>query len=98
MAVIFALLLVLWVVGRSEKFALCTGHGNGPKIDFILSEYFAVAWYPRAGRNLEICFQKARRVGGLHNFLGFCIAKPVQKPSWTEPRGIGRYGILTVFC
>jgi len=67
MAVIFALLLVLWGVGRSEKFALCTGHGNGSKIDFISAEYFAVARYPRAGRNLEICFQKARRVGGLHN-------------------------------
>ena len=21
-------------------------------------------------------------------FLGFCIAKPVQKPFWTEPRGV----------
>ena len=83
---------------RETKNESRTGHGNGSKIDFLFDAYYAVARYPRAGRNFEMCFQKARKLSGLHNFLGFCIAKPVQKPSWTEPRGIGRYGILTVFC
>jgi len=98
MAVIFALFLVLWAWGRFEILALRTGHGNGSKIDFLFDAYFGVARYIRSGRNLEMCFQTIKVGSGLHNFLGFCIAKPVQKPSWTEPRGIGRYGILTVFC
>ena len=98
MAVIFALFLVLWAWGRFEMFALRTGHGNGSKIDFLFDGYFGVDGYPRMIEKTETLFQRGRGWGGLHNFLGFCIAKPVQKPSWTEPRGIGRYGILTVFC
>jgi len=67
MGTIAALFLVLWVVGRSEKFALCTGRGNGSKIDFILSEYFAVARYSRAGRNCEMRFQTIKVGSGLPN-------------------------------
>jgi len=67
MAVIFALFLVLWVVGRSEKFALCTGHGNASKIDFLFDAYYAVARYPRAGRNCEMRFQTIKLGRGLPN-------------------------------
>ncbi len=98
MAVILAFVLVLWAWGRFELFAICTGHGNASKIDFRFDGYFDVAAYPRMIENLKTLFPGRRGGCGLHNFLGFCIAKPVQKPSWTEPRGIGRYGILTVFC
>ena len=98
MSVIFALILVLWVWGRPGIFRSRTGHARWSKIDFLVVGYFDVVRCPLVGGKLEKCFQRGGRFGGLHNFLGFCIAKPVQKPSWTEPRGIGRYGILTVFC
>ncbi len=88
MAVIFALFLVLWAWGRFEIFALRTGHGNGSKIDFLFDGYFGVAGYSRVGRNFEMRFQTIKFGRGLQNFLDFCIAKPVQKSSWTEPRGI----------
>ena len=68
MAVIFALFLVLWVVGRSEKFALCTGHGNGSKIDFIVDGYFDVAAYPGAIENFETRFPKRKLLTGLHHY------------------------------
>ena len=88
MAVILAFILVLWAWGRFDLFTICTGHGNGSKIDFLFDAYSVVARYPWAGRNCEMCFQPAKVTTGLHNFLDFCIAKPVQKSSWTEPRGI----------
>ena len=87
MAVIFALFLVLWAVGRFEIFALRTGHGNGSKIDFLFDAYFGGRRCPRVGRNFETRFPKEKLLTGLQNFLDFCIAKPVQKSSWTEPRG-----------
>lgn len=87
MAVILAFILILWAWGRFESFAICTGHGNDSKIDFIVDGYFDVAAYPGAIENFETRFPKRKFITGLHNFLGFCIAKPVQKPFWTEPRG-----------
>jgi hypothetical protein len=66
MAVIFALFLVLWAVGRFGIFALRTGHGNGSKIDFLFDAYFGVARYIRSGRNLEMCFQTIKVGSGLH--------------------------------
>ena len=98
MSVILAFALVLWVWGGAGTFSTRTEHGNGSKIDFLFDAYYVVARYILAGENWEMRFQTIKVESGLHNFLGFCIAKPVQKPSWTEPRGIGRYGILTVFC
>ena len=83
---------------RRVKNELRTGHGNGSKIDFLFDAYYVVDRYTRTSRNFKMRFQTIELGRGLQNFLGFCIAKPVQKPSWTEPRGIGRYGILTVFC
>jgi hypothetical protein len=98
MSVILTFVLILWVWGGVGTFSTRTGHGNASKIDFLFNAYYAVARYTWAGKNCEMRFQTIKIGSGLPNFLGFCIAKPVQKPSWTEPRGIGRYGILTVFC
>ena len=88
MAVILAFVLVLWAWGRFGIFALRTGHGNGSKIDFCFDAYFSVAGYPRVVEDIETLFRSRGGRCGLHNFLDFCIAKPVQKSSWTEPRGI----------
>jgi hypothetical protein len=88
MSVILAFVLILWVWGRAETFSTRTGHGNGSKIDFLFDAYYAVARYTRTSKNWEMRFQPAKVTTGLHNFLDFCIAKPVQKSSWTEPRGI----------
>ncbi|EKD83387.1 MAG: hypothetical protein ACD_39C00712G0002 [uncultured bacterium] len=88
MAVILAFILILWAWGRFESLAICTGHRNGSKIDFLFNAYYVVARYTRTSRNFEMRFQPAKVKSGLHNFLDFCIAKPVQKSSWTEPRGI----------
>ncbi len=88
MSVILAFSLILWAWGRVGTFSTRTGHGNGSKIDFLFDAYYAVARYTRAGKNWEMRFQPAKVQSGLHNFLDFCIAKPVQKSSWTEPRGI----------
>lgn len=66
MTVILALILVAWVLGRFGMFSLHIGHGNGPKIDFKLSEYFAVARYSRMSRNFEMCFQRVNCRSGLH--------------------------------
>ena len=68
MTAIAALIFILWVWGGAETFATCTGHGKWPKIDFILTEYFAVARYPRAGRNCEMRFQTAKVERGLHKY------------------------------
>ena len=87
MAVIFAFVLVLWACGRFELFAICTGHGNASKIDFRFDGYFDVAAYPRMIENLKTPFLGRLGGCGLHNFLDFCIAQPVQKSYWTEPRG-----------
>ena len=87
MAVIFAFVLVLWACGRFELFAICTGHGNASKIDFRFDGYFDVAAYPRMIENLKTPFLGRLGGCGLHNFLDFCIAQPVQKSFWTEPRG-----------
>ena len=67
MAVILALVLILWAWGRFESFAICTGHGNASKIDFLFDAYYAVARYLRAGRNCEMRFQPAKVQTGLHN-------------------------------
>ena len=67
MAVIFALVLVLWAWGRFEIFALHTGHGNGSKIDFLFDGYFGVAGYSRVGRNFEMRFQTIKFGRGLQN-------------------------------
>ena len=88
MSVILAFALILWAWGRVGTFLPRTGHGKWSKIDFLFDAYYAVVRYPWAGRNWEMRFQPAKVQSGLHNFLDFCIAKPVQKSSWTEPRGI----------
>ncbi len=67
MAVILAFILVLWAWGRFESFAICTGHGNGSKIDFLFDAYCVVARYPWAGGNRETSFQTAKVTTGLHN-------------------------------
>ena len=69
MAVIFALFLVLWAVGRFEIFALRTGHGNGSKIDFLFDAYFDVAAYPRMIENLKTPFPGRRGGCGLQSLL-----------------------------
>ena len=66
MAVILAFILILWAWGRFESLAICTGHGNGSKIDFLFDAYFGVARYIRSGRNLEMCFQTIKVGSGLH--------------------------------
>jgi len=88
MSVILAFSLILWAWGRVGTFSTRTGHGKGSKIDFLFDAYYTVARYTRTGKNWEMLFQPAKVQSGLHNFLDFCIAKPVQKSSWTEPRGI----------
>jgi hypothetical protein len=88
MSVILAFALILWVWGGVGTFSTRTGHDNGSKIDFLFDAYYAVARYILAGENWEMRFQTIKVESGLHNFLDFCIAKPVQKSSWTEPRGI----------
>ncbi len=67
MAVILAFVLVLWVWGRFELFAICTGHGNASKIDFRFDGYFDVAAYPRMIENLKTLFPGRRGGCGLHN-------------------------------
>ena len=66
MAVILAFILILWAWGRFESLAICTGHRNGSKIDFLFNAYFGVARYIRSGRNLEMCFQTIKVGSGLH--------------------------------
>ena len=88
MTIILTLFLVLWVWGRFEMFALHIGHAIASKIDFITSDNYDVVWCPRISKNMETRFRRENLWSGLHNILGFCIAKPVQKPSWTEPREI----------
>ncbi len=72
---------------RRVKNELRTGHGNGSKIDFLFDAYFGVDGYPRMIEKTGTLFRRGRGWGGLHNFLDFCIAQPVQKSYWTEPRG-----------
>ncbi len=67
MSVILAFILILWAWGRFESFAICTGHGNGSKIDFIVDGYFDVAAYPGAIENFETSFPKRKLLTGLHN-------------------------------
>ena len=74
MAVILTFVLVLWAWSRFELFAICIGHGNASKIDFIFDGYFDVAAYSRMIENLKTPFPGRRSGCGLHNFLGFCIA------------------------
>ena len=66
MAVILAFILILWAWGRFESLAICTGHRNGSKIDFLFNAYYVVARYTRAGRNCEMRFQPAKVKSGLH--------------------------------
>lgn len=66
MAVIFALFLILWAWGRFEMFALRTGHGNGPKIDFLFNAYFGVDGYPWMIENVETLFRRRCNRVGLH--------------------------------
>ncbi len=66
MAVILAFILILWAWGRFESLAICTGHRNGSKIDFLFNAYYVVARYIRSGRNLEMCFQTIKVGSGLH--------------------------------
>lgn len=66
MAVIFALILVLWVWGRPGMFGLRTGHARWSKIDFLVAGYFDVARCPLVGGKLEMCFQRGGRLSGLH--------------------------------
>jgi hypothetical protein len=67
MTVILAFILVLWAWGRFELFAICTGHGNGSKIDFIFDGNFDVAAYPGMIKKLETRFPKRKLLTGLHN-------------------------------
>jgi len=67
MSVILALVLILWAWGRFELFAVCTGHGNGSKIYFIIDGYFDVAAYPGAIENFKTLFQRRSTGAGLHN-------------------------------
>lgn len=66
MTVIFAFVLILWLWGCPVVFESRTGHGNASKIGFLFDAYYAVAWYPRAGRNCEMRFQPAKVKTGLH--------------------------------
>lgn len=75
MAVILAFILILWAWGRFELFAICTGHGNGPKIDFYFDGYFDVAAYPRMIENLETPFPRHLFKSGLHNHHYCYLAK-----------------------
>lgn len=67
MAVILALVLILWAWGRFESFAICTGHGNASKIDFLFDAYCAVARYTRTRENCETRFQTIKVERGLPN-------------------------------
>ena len=67
MAVILAFILILWAWGRFESLAICTGHRNGSKIDFLFDGYFGVAGYSRVGRNFEMRFQTIKFGRGLQN-------------------------------
>lgn len=87
MGVILAFILVLWVWGQISEFGLRTGHARWSKMDFLVGVYFDVDRCPRFGGNFKLSFQRVRGMGGLHKVLGFCIAKPLQKPFWTELRG-----------
>ncbi len=66
MAVILAFILILWAWGRFESLAICTGHRNGSKIDFLFNAYYVVARYTRTSRNFEMRFQPAKVKSGLH--------------------------------
>jgi len=66
MAVILALVLILWAWGRFESFAICTGHGNASKIDFLFDAYYAVARYTLTRENCETRFQTIKVGSGLH--------------------------------
>ena len=67
MAVILAFVLILWAWGRFESFAICTGHGNGSKIDFIIDGNFDVAAYPVVVENMKTLFPRRLTETGLHN-------------------------------
>ena len=67
MAVILAFVLVLWAWGRVELFAICTGHGNGSKIDFLFDAYYVVDRYTRTSRNFKMRFQTIELGRGLQN-------------------------------
>ncbi len=67
MAVILALVLILWAWGRFESFAICTGHGNASKIDFLFDAYYAVARYTLTRENCETRFQTIKVERGLPN-------------------------------
>lgn len=67
MAVILAFILILWAWGRFESFAICTGHGNASKIDFLFDAYFGGRRCPRVGRNFETRFPKEKLLTGLQN-------------------------------
>jgi len=79
MAVILAFILILWAWGRFESLAICTGHRNGSKIDFLFDAYFGVARYIRSGRNLEMCFQTIKVGSGLHKPYYWPLAKTLIK-------------------
>ena len=67
MAVILALVLILWAWGRFESLAICTGHRNGSKIDFLFNAYYVVARYTRTSRNFKMRFQTIEPGRGLQN-------------------------------
>ena len=67
MAVILALVLILWAWGRFESFAICTGHGNASKIDFLFDAYYVVDRYTRTSRNFKLRFQTIEPGRGLQN-------------------------------
>ena len=67
MAVILALVLILWAWGRFESFAICTGHGNASKIDFLFDAYYVVDRYTRTSRNFKMRFQTIELGRGLQN-------------------------------
>ena len=67
MAVILAFILILWAWGRFESLAICTGHRNGSKIDFLFDAYFGVDGCPRMVEKMETLFRRGRGWGGLHN-------------------------------
>ena len=67
MAVILAFILILWAWGRFESLAICTGHRNGSKIDFLFDAYYAVARYTLTRENCETRFQTIKVERGLPN-------------------------------
>ena len=66
MSVIFALILIFWVVGRPGIFRSRTGHARGAKIDFLVAGYFDVDLCPQGGENFKLCYQRDGRLSGLH--------------------------------